>query len=892
MENSSDPFDRCLLALLALTVRLAFPADFRARFGRDLVKTLAADARAPSGRLSIRRSLAAAASLVRDGWSERLARRQWAQLPVANAARRVRFPGWTFDVRLAIRTLGHQPLYSAAVIGTLAVGLGASTAMFSVLDAVALRPLPYPHAASLVRIEEDFGRNVAGASFPALTEWAGLPSIARTGAYTEQLLLFKEGGDPERVRGTSVSPGFFDTLGNQAALGRLLPGDGPLLNPDPQIVLGHRLWQRQFAGTADVLNRTLTLEGKAFRVVGVMPPGFEFPPGAEFWTTLPLNMKAVVEARSLPIFEAIARLAPGRTFLDLERDLAEWQARVAPLLSEKDRQVWRVGTNSLHDEVVAPVRPALRAAMAGVVLLLIVSCANVAALMLARGRARAGVLSLQSALGASRGRLIRQQLAETLLLALCGAVAGLAVASVAARGMVALGADQIPRIATIAIDTRVALFACACGLAAALAAGLGPAILLTRPVPVAALQLSTQKVAGSRAGRRVFGALVALEFAIAMTLVAGAGLLLSSYRHLRQVRTGVDPVGVGVAQLNVPLTPAWRADGALRAFTSDLLEGVRSLPDVAHAAFVSRLPLDVARGGIQIKVQGGAPITTVYVISSEGYLATIGARLLAGRDLEAHDTEGARPVAVINDVLARQLFGSPDEAIDRLVEFDFMRGPVALTVVGVAEAIRHDGLQGSLRPELYQTYRQATVFPGSLVYRTGKDPLQSAPAIRSVLARSDPTGTITLEHWTTMETRMSRAIAQPRFFLVVTGVFAAVALVLAGFGIYGTLSFWVAERRRELGIRLALGASGSGVAKLVVGRGLALATAGVATGLAASVASSRLLSNLLFEVSPTDVWTLGLAASILMAVAVAVCVIPARRAMRTDPLESLRAQGV
>jgi predicted permease len=792
------------------------------------------------------------------------------------------------DLVSATRQLRFQRLQALLIVGVTAIGVGASATMFAVVDTVLLRPLPYPHGASLVHVTEfEPIRNLTGASFPALAEWSAFPSLARVGAYTDQHLLFNFGGEPERSSGAIVSPTFFDVLGVQPLTGRLMqPGD-PLLMSDRQIVLGHALWQRQFNGDPAAIGRVITLEGKPYTVVAIAPAGFAFPADAQFWTSTSADMRMVQDERSLRFVDVIGRLAPGADLPQLQKELEAWHAATAPGLAAKDR--WQVRAGMLRDEIVQSVRPALRIAMAGAGFLLIAALANITALMLARGRARAQHMAVEVALGAGRARLVRQRVGEAALLALAGGAVALVLVAIPRPAIVALSVDQIPRITALAVDIRVILVALALALGVTCLAAFGPAMAQTRRASNAFVSHAPTRVTGTRAGRRILGALVAAECAAAVTLLAGALLLGQTYLRLQAVSTGVSPRDVGVVNMNVPLSREWRQPDRLEAFVRDLRTELLAMPGMTHVAFTGRLPLDTSRGGVDVKADGAPEsVLTLSTVVSDGYLPTVGARLLAGRDLDPGDTGGSVPVAVINDVLARRLFGDAQTAIGRTVSFQYMRGPVTLQVVGVVDAIRYDGLRGELKAELYQHYQQAILPPGVLVYRGVGTPPSYVPQMRGILAKLDPSRSVTLEGYTSLEQRLDRAFAQPRFFLVLAAAFALAALSLASLGLYGTLSHWIAERRRELGIRVALGANAAAILRLVMRRGLWLAGSGAMIGVVTSLVSAQMLSGLLFGVSPSDPRPLLGAALGLVVLSAMTCLAPARRATQIDPLETLR----
>jgi putative ABC transport system permease protein len=403
---------------------------------------------------------------------------------------------------------------------------------------------------------------------------------------------------------------------------------------------------------------------------------------------------------------------------------------------------------------------------------------------------------------------------------------------------------------------------------------------------------SRRSIAGSRASRRLFGSLVALEFAMAVMLVAGAGLMLNSYRHLHAVDTGVSPDRVGIARIVLPLTPAWRPNEARLRFFSDLGARVRALPGVQQAGFGARLPLTPVRGGSDIWTpeRSDVRVRALNQMTSAGYFDAVGTRLLAGRTFNDEDVPGAPPVAVVNALAAGRLFDDAAAAMGRQVRFDYFRGPVTATVIGVVEPVRYGDLTSELQPELYLPMTQGTVVPMALVYRASVDPASLVSAIRRAIAEADPTGSIALDEAATLSTRLSRITARPRFFLVLVGVFATLAFLLAACGIYGTTAYWLGERWRELGLRIALGASPGSIVRSQVARGLFLAAAGIAAGLAATWVLGGLIRHLLFGVEPGDPATLLAAGGVLAAGAIVACWIPARRVGLVDPADTLRSE--
>ncbi len=797
--------------------------------------------------------------------------------------------GITSDLLHAWRSLAHRPLFAIITVATLALGLGATIAMFTVADAVLLRPLPFPNDPQLVVMTEHQSvRNLTGASFPAIEEWRQFPELASVAAHETQNLLFKQGDIAERLAGVSVSPEFFSTLGVAPALGRTLQPGAPVLDPDRKIVLSDQVWRQHFNADPNVIGRQVQLENKTYEVLGVMPAGFAYPADAKFWCSLPPEMSMVRDTRELRFLEVIGRMAPAATVSELKSRLDDWKKRTAAL--DPTGAKWLPVATSLRDDTVGQVRRPLLIVFLGVGFLLLVACCNAAALVMAHGRSKLRDLAVQSALGANRGRLVRQQLLEGLLLSLVGATAAILIALLTRDGIVALSADQIPRVDEIHIGWRTMLFAVGAGMLTTILVALGPALVLTRASHTNRLQRGSRSTTSSGAGRRLFGPLIAVECALALLLASAAGLLLTSYRHLAAVDSGFRPEHVLTAKIAVPLTPEWRGDGPNRRFNADFLTNLRSQPGVTNAALVSRLPLTDVAGGTDLWAVDAPENKTpaLLLLTSEGYFNAMGSRVVAGRDFAITDTDTAPPVAIVNDVLARTLWGSASP-IGRQVTYQFMKGPVTVEVVGVVPAMRYNDVTADARAEIYVTFRQSLNTPASIVVKAATDSATTAVAVRSALARTDPSQSVTLTDIATLDARLSRVLARPRFYLVMVGVFGAVALLLAALGIYGTMMFWVGERWREFGIRIALGARSADVTSLLVRHGLMFAGAGMAAGLIGAVLGRRLIASLLFEVSPADPVVLAATLALLGAAAVIAAVVPARRVARVDPVATLRA---
>lgn len=866
--------------LLPLLLR-CYPADFLARHGRALAQTVNADWQR---RPTIAHRTRLIVNLAIDGMRERRDRR-----PLVPTSKGTSMAGLSSDVLHAWRTLAHRPMFAGITIATLALGLGATIAMFTVADAVLLRPLPYPADQQLVVMtERQASRNLSGASFPAMADWRAFPELESVAGYNAMNLLFQQGELAERMAGVSVSPEFFTTLGVQAAIGRtLLPG-APELEPNRKIVLSAGVWRSFFHEDATVIGRAVVLEGTSYEVIGVMPRGFAFPSEAKFWATLPTSMSRLHDERSLRFMDTIARLRPGMDVAAVRARLDRWKQSTAT--TDPTGRNWLPEATSLRDQTVGAVRRPLQVVFLGVMFLLLVACSNAAALVLAHGRTKLRDMAVQSALGAGRGRLVRQMLIEGLMLSIAGAALALLIAGITRDSIVALSANQIPRTDEIHFGFRTLLFGLGAGVLTTLLVALGPALVLTRNSHSDRLQQSSRSTTSSGAGRRWFGPLIAVEFALALVLSAAAGLLITSYRHLTAVDSGFAPAEVLTAKLAVPLTREWSGDAPNRRLNADLLDNLRAVPGVRHAALVARLPLSDVRGGTDLWATDDETRKSpaLLQLSSEDYFEAMGSHVISGRDFTASDTNADAPVAIINDVLAKTLWPNSDP-IGRSVTYQFMKGPVTATIIGIAPAMRYTDLKTSLRPEIYVTFRQALNTPVSIVVKSSLDAATTAAAVRGALTRADATRSVTFSDMSTLNAQLARVLARPRFYLVMVCVFAAVAFMLAALGIYGTMMFWVGERWREFGIRIALGAKSADVTALLLKHGLSFAGVGLVTGLAAVLAGRQLLTGLLFEVGPADPAVLMATLGLLAGAAVIAALVPARRVVRVDPVSTLRA---
>jgi putative ABC transport system permease protein len=870
-------------AVVRVLLTLA-PAPFRTRFGGIVADEIRADLKAATARglaATARASGGAVLDAARGVAAERL---QQCRGLAAAGKDVVMFTGLLSDSRMAWRGVRGRPWLTAIVVATLGIAVGAATAMFSVADAVLLRPLPFPDSARLVTLEEataTAGRR--GASLPAIGIWSGEAEALESVAYYEaSRSLVIVGDQPDRLEGGMFSRNYFEVLRVSPALGRGF-SPGPEFEGPDEVVISDRLWRR-LGGDASVVGRTLVIDPRPFVVVGVMPPGFDYPAGADFWTSMPKDLGRIAASRQLRFMTAIGRLKPGASLAALQAQLA--------VLTDRYPHHDRVGgavrmvAAGLHDAAVAHVRPAIAIVVCAAILLLVIASINVAALLLAQATSRRRERSVQAALGATGARLVRQGALEVLIVALAGGAIGMLAAWASRDLIVALSLDEIPRIAQVRIDARALAFGFLATIAGAALAALLPAWLSDRADAVAGLRGESRGSGGSPGVLRMLRGLVVVEVAMTMVLAVGGILLARSLENLIRVDRGFAAEDVIAMRVNLPTTPRLGKEASL-AFHEEVRRRAPELPGVESAAFASRLPLADALASSEVHVAGG-PIEDVQAIvqvASPGYLSTIGARLTEGRDIADEDRAGA-PVAVINDVLARRLFGDVSP-VGRRVIFQFMTGPVEVEVVGVARPIRYNGLAGAPAPELYVDYR-ARIVPMMLFTRVSAPAARMIPELTRIIRDVDPTGRATVDQVTTLEREVNRRLARPRFFLALVGTFGAVALVLVTAGLYGVMAFAVAQRRHEMGVRLALGASPRQLFREVIGRGAVLAGMGLLAGLIASAAAAGVLRSLLFGVGPWDPVTFAVAMLVVLLVTITASWLPARRAQRTDPLEVLR----
>ncbi|MFL5580766.1 MAG: ABC transporter permease, partial [Gemmatimonadaceae bacterium] len=798
------------------------------------------------------------------------------------------------DVRYAARMVARRPGFSATVVLTLALAIGANAAIFSVVNAVLLRGLPYPEPERLLMLwgeprEPQFAEKVAS--------WWSLPDLEDTrrtqksfesmaGLMSPSLTLTAPDLPPRRASAAIVTDDFFRTLRTPPELGRTLgPADeGP--GAARAVVISHDLWQSRFAGRRDVLGATLVVGGVPHTIVGVMPRRFQVPEQADLW--IARGADGLDEERGAHRYQVFARLKPGVT----PAAAAAEMRTIARALEQKygDTNLGRsVRVEPVQSAMVSGVRRQLLVLFGAVGLVLLVGCTNVASLFLARAAQREREVAVRAALGAARGRLVRQFVTESMLLSLLGGLAGLVVAVVGVRLLLAaapgaVGGTALPRAGEVRVDLAVIGYLLAVSAAVGILFGVVPSLGLLRGRSSAWLREGARGPASQR--RVLRQTLVAAEVALAVLLVSGGVLLAKSYARLVRVEPGFDPSRL--VAVPVSLTPARYKDAqAARRFFDRLRSDLAATPGVASVALTYEQPM--GRGWTTSyevadrppPPRGQEPEAYIRPVSP-GYFATAGVQLLAGRDISERDREGAPGAVVVNEAFARRHFPGESAIGKRLVRHAWWPGmPETWEIVGVVKGERFLGLDREPEPATYFSYDQFSFGQMWVVVKTTGDPAKFAPALRAAVWRLDRD--IPLDDVRTMEDRLGDTVAAPRFTSRLMAAFAAAALLLAALGIYGVLSYTVAQRTQEIGVRMALGAARRSVVGLVVGQGMAPAAIGLVIGLVAAASLTRVLQSMLFEVSPTDPWVFGGTAALLSAGALLAAYLPARRAARVDP---------
>jgi putative ABC transport system permease protein len=778
------------------------------------------------------------------------------------------------DLRYAVRTLRKTPIFALASIGTMALAIGATTAIFTVVNAVLLRPLPYPRADRLVAVVQSGAGGPEFATLPDYIDWrdqsASFSSLAGAWDRVYNLTGIEE---PERLQGAAVTPNLFSTLAVQPVIGR---GFDTRATDDPQtVVLSHSLWTRRFGATDAAIGRRVSLNGRVFTVIGVMPPGFAWPASAELWVPL---VSEPGMTRGYHLLHVVGRLKDHTTLATARAEL-ETIASAAATAYPATNKNWGVYATTLLDHTVQSSSRALLMLSGAVVCVLLIACANVAGLLTARSASRSLEISIRAALGATRGRIVRQLLIESLVLAIASGAVGLWLATVTIDPLVSL--TPLPRAREISLDPTVVVFALLTSLVTGVLFGLAPAVTSSRVDLQRAL---TVRGTGSMGRMRPF--LLATEIAAAVILLAGAGLLMRSFHRLQNVDAGFAADRLLTTRFFLPRA-SYPVERCVRLY-QDMIERVQRLPNVERAAAVSAFPLSGTSPNVvfQIPEQRRANdqiITAEFAAVTPGYFRMMGIPIVAGRDVEHADRPDSPFVAIVNRAMADQFF----PAADPIGRFITILGPQPRMIVGVAENIRHRTLLNVPEPAIYVPHTQFPTGGMFLVIRSrSADPASLAPAVRAELRALDPD--LPLAAMRTAESLLDDALSSRRFSLLLLSIFAATALLLSIVGVYAVVAFSVSLRMKEIGIRVALGAARNNVVWLIIRQGMVPVTIGLAAGLLGALATTRVLSNMLFEIRPSDPMTLVGVSLVLLLSAVAAVVIPARRAAHVDPISVLQ----
>jgi putative ABC transport system permease protein len=800
------------------------------------------------------------------------------------------------DLRYGSRMLLKKPGFTVAAILALALGIGANTAIFSVVYTVLLNPLPYASPTQLVWIWETnpgSGIKAETSSLPNYTDWKNqAQSFEGMAAFVGSSLTLTSEGEPERIPVTYVSANFFDVLGTAPAMGRNFATEENEPGKNRVLVISHSLWQRRFGANPNLVGQSITLNGNPYTVVGILPAGFKNPTPdqskpAEMWSPLPYNLDQA--QRRSDYLSIIARLKPNVTLQQAQAEMNTITSRLAGQYPDANTG-WSTKILSLHERMVGDVRTALWLLMGVVGFLLLIACANVANLLLARVSARQQEIAIRRALGADRLRLVRQFLTESVLLAMVGGILGLLLAMWGVEVLAALSPGNIPRLKEIGLNWQVLSFTLLVSLLTGVIFGLLPALHATNPDLTESLKEGGRSSSEGLRGGRLRNSLVVAEIAIALVLLIGAGLMIKSFVRLEEVDPGFHPERILTSDLQLP-SAKYKEDAKVVGFFNQFMGRVAAQQGVESVAAISTLPLSGGGDTISFEVEGrplslpGQAVDAEYRVVTPAYFNTMGIPLVKGESFTERHTADTPIVMIVNETFARRYFKGEDPIGKRINLGDPQSDPWR-TIIGIVKDIRHEGLDTEPYPQMYGPHAQLPRRAMTLVVRTSGDPLSLVPVIRNELTAIDRDQP--LYNVRTMEQVLAASIARQRFNMLLIAVFACVGLVLASVGIYGVISYSVTQRTHEIGIRMALGAQARDILRMVVRQGMLLVIIGVAVGLVSAFILTRLMSSLLYGVTATDPLTFIGLSLLLAAVALLACLIPARKATRVDPIEALR----
>jgi predicted permease len=801
------------------------------------------------------------------------------------------------DLRYGVRTLVKSPAFTIVAVLSLALGIGANTAIFSVVNGILLRPLPYPEAERLAAV----WHTPPQASFPGMTRFSVSPgnyldwkeqsrAFEQMAIYQYAGLSLGTGGDPVPVTGAAVSSDFFSVLRTQVEKGRVFSPEEEQPGREQVVVLGRGLWQRAFGADPNLIGRTVTLNSRSFTVVGIMPAGFEFPAEAELWVPLAWDA-AERQTRAIHDYLVVARLKPDASLAQAQAEMSTISSRLEQQYPEENKG-WGAVVIPLQEDLVGDVRPALLVLFSAVGFVLLIACANVANLMLARGANRRREIALRIALGATRSRIVRQLLCESVLLAVVGGLFGLLLASWGGQLLVRLSSGSLPNSDEVGMDVWALGFTLLVSLAAGVLAGVAPALQFSKGELSETLKQGTGRGGGGSVKQRTRKALVVCEVALSLILLVGAGLMIRSFWKLQDVSPGFDVSNSLSMSVLLPAT-RYSEPQQILSFHDRVVEQLGALPGVVSVGSTTTLPLTGGGSRQPFTIEGrpAPPVSeqplaqTRYV--SPDYFRAIGIPLRQGRPFDERDREGAPQVVVISEAMARRFFPGQNPVGQRLTaSFHLQQGP--REIVGVVGDVKSTGLDDDAAATMYLPFKQAPRPWITFVARTASDPQNFIQPVSKAVYAVDKEQALTGVR--TMEQVLTESLSGRRFNMTLLMTFAGLALALAAVGVYGVMNYSVMLRKRELGIRMALGARAPDVLRLVLGQGLALTLIGVCVGMAGAYALTRLMASLLYGVTATDFLTFGSVSGVLLVVGLLASFLPARRATKVDPMIALRGE--
>ena len=803
------------------------------------------------------------------------------------------------DIRYAARKLSRTPGFTAIAAFTLALAIGATTAIFSVIDGVLLKPLPFRDPERVVRVTTVRDGNRMPSSTPDFNDFrTQTKSFASIAGIDNQAMNLTGGSEPERVRAARVGASFWSLLGVSPALGRGFAPNEDTPSAGRTVVLSDGLWKRRFGADGRIVGKTIALDGNTYTVIGVAPAKFNFPDRPDLWVPLVFSADDLnPEGRGAHWMGIVARLAPNVTVAQATSELVTLTRRLEQQYPESNTGM-SAAVIPMHEYLVGDVRPALYVMLGAVVFVLLIACANVANLLLVRAASRESEMAVRAALGAGSWRIVRQLVIESVLLAIVGGVFGTLLALWGVDLLLAAAPEGLPRIDEVGVNGTVLLFTAGVTALTGVLFGIFPALSAARANVSGMLKEGMRGSSGGVASRRARNSLVMAEMALAVVLLVGAGLLIRSFSKLIAVDPGFRAERVITFSIAAPDTK-YGQYAQRRALVTDLIERLKRVPGSQGAAVVTGLPLSNMMMRTSAHIVGTPQerpaerkITDVAMVTP-GYFATMGIPLVSGRDFTDHDGSGAPVVAIVNQEFVKRYFPN-ENPIGKRIELGWQQDTAATggnitlggEIVGVVGSVKRRGLSQEVYPETYASFMQPTFSNFNVVVRSTSDPSTVMAAIRAQVREADRD--LPLTELRQLKELVSESVSRPRFYTTILGVFASIALLLAAVGIYGVISYAVSLRTRELGIRLALGATGRQVSRLVLQQGVALALAGVVVGGAGSYWLTRLIGKLLFGVSAKDPLTFAGVAALLTAIAAVASFVPARRAARVDPLLAMR----